>query len=383
MQSPDSVASVDFRWDAPARDCPAEERVRERLEHLLGHPLAQSPAPRVTAIARVRQERDGSWDLRLWTVASSGPARHRGVRADECETLAEAAAVLTAMAIDPSRTDGLPTGTAVTQALAETRELDIDAADDGDGGAGDLQEVSDSAARNARERTRRSPTRPAADRPAEVRTGSRARRETSGRARPLPSGAVFLLGGGSYGDLPRFGPSFRLGAAIRWRRARLELGTSYGVLRRVRMNNPEPAGGDLHFASASLHGCPVWSFQTRRGPIELPPCLGVELGSVFGRGHGLDRSKHDAAFWGAVTLLAQLRYAPVPRVAIGFAVEPFVAFARPPIDIGGVGTIYRPLPAGVRAWLAFEVRFGPDVGRRTQPPSSEPTDLATRGHESD
>lgn len=62
---------VEFRWDAPV-GCPAEADVIEELEALLGGPLAERRSERLTAIARVRQEPGGTWDLRLWTVGEEG-----------------------------------------------------------------------------------------------------------------------------------------------------------------------------------------------------------------------------------------------------------------------------------------------------------------------
>lgn len=67
--APPSV--VELRWDAPA-GCPAEAEVIAELEALLGGPLAQRRGEPLTAIARVRQEPGGTWDLRLWTVGEAG-----------------------------------------------------------------------------------------------------------------------------------------------------------------------------------------------------------------------------------------------------------------------------------------------------------------------
>ena len=80
---------VEFRWDAPTQGCPSEAEVLAELERLLGKPLAQLDQARLSAIARVRLEAEGGWDLRLWTVSATD-TRQRSMVGEDCEVLADA-----------------------------------------------------------------------------------------------------------------------------------------------------------------------------------------------------------------------------------------------------------------------------------------------------
>ncbi|MCY1013165.1 hypothetical protein OV079_48085 [Nannocystis pusilla] len=113
---------VEFRWDAPA-SCPVEAEVVAELERLLGGPLAERKGPRLTAIARVRQEPGGGFDLRLWTVSDEGTLQ-RSLTHAQCDALARAGALIAAMAIDPSVLERMSEETDAAEVAAEAKTVE-------------------------------------------------------------------------------------------------------------------------------------------------------------------------------------------------------------------------------------------------------------------
>lgn len=318
--APAERAAVEFRWDAPA-GCPDEAVVVAELERLLGGPLATRPGPRLTAIARVRQEPGGSYDLRLWTVRDEGTLQ-RSIVHTQCDALAKAGALVAAMAIDPDVLERMAEGTEAAAVAKEARTVE-------DAEPPPEPEVK--------------PEPKPAPAPAPVRER---------RARAL-RGALRIGAGVSYGDLPGAGAMLRLTPALLWPRARIELEASYGPVRKARFDDRPDQGADLQLASAAVRGCPV----LRKGRVEFPLCAGVELGAVYGRGVGFAVTTEGRLLFAALQLAPGVLFAPHPRVAFGAIVEGAVHIARPRFVVAGSGEVFRSAPASVRALAAIEVRF--------------------------
>ena len=319
--------AVEFRWDAPA-SCPDEAAVVAQLEALLGGPLADRRGDRLTAIARVRQEPGGQWDLRLWTVSDEGTLQ-RSLRHDRCDMLARAGVLIAAMAIDP---------------LAQERMLDG-------------VEVGAVAARAEPVVNDEPPPEPVPVPVAEVKPVVKPV-PVIVQAPPLPRaralrGALRLSGGVAFGDLPGAGVTLRLTPALVWTRVRLELEAAYGPVRRARFDDRPEVGADLQLAAAALRACPLF----RRGKLELAVCAGLEVGAMYGRGVGFALEADGRLLWAALHLMPALFVVLHPRAALFFAVEGQVALARPRFVVEGFGPVYRALPGGVRGLLGVEVRF--------------------------
>lgn len=313
---------VEFRWDAPA-GCPTEAEVLAELEALLGGPLAARTGERLTAIARVRQEPGGTWDLRLWTVGEAGTLQ-RSLTHDRCDMLARAGVLIAAMAIDPLAQDRMADGEAVAAVAAEARPI----TDDEPPPAPPVVSVE--------------PLPPAPQPQPQPQ-----------RARVL-RGALRLAGGVAYGDLPGVGATLRLTPALVWPRVRLELEAAYGPQRRARFDDRPDTGADLQLAAASVRACPL--FHPRRR-VELALCGGLEIGAMYGRGVGFALASDGRLLWAALHLMPALFVVPHPRVALFFAVEGQVALARPRFVVEGFGEVYRARAGGVRGLLGVEVRF--------------------------
>jgi hypothetical protein len=318
---------VEFAWDAPSEACPSEAEVVAELERLLGGPVAEQGDRRLSAIARVRREADGVWDLRLWTVTNDA-TRQRSMVGEDCAVLAEAAALLAAMAIDPNVLARAGASDAAVEQAEQARE--IDAQPEPEPEPEPIPEPE-----------------PEPEPPAPI-------------AAPEPSGRQFMVGvrvhsGISYGDLPDVGPILRVALAFGWQHVRLELEGHYGFARKARLDGTPERGADLSAAFGVVRGCGV--LRHRPSHLEFPICGGFEGGAALGVGVGLDEVRRDSIPWLAVDLAPGLVWAPIRNFAIGLSVEPWVALVRRQFEIDNAGVIFRPLPVGVRVVAGIEARF--------------------------
>ncbi len=320
--------AVEFRWDAP-EGCPAEAEVVAQLEVLLGGPLGERRGERLTAIARVRQEPGGAWDLRLWTVGSQGTLQ-RSLRHDRCDMLARAGVLIAAMAIDPLASERMADGEAVAAVAAEARPVtdETPAPVPAPPVAPPVE-----------------PSRPAVEASAPVVVSPPRRR--------VVRGALRLSGGLAFGDLPGVGATLRLTPVLIWPRVRLEVEAAYGPPRHARFDDRPDAGADLQLAALAVRACPIF----RRARLELAVCGGLEVGAMYGRGVGFALSSDGRLLWSALHLMPALFVTLHPRVALFFAVEGQVALVRPRFVVEGFGEVYRALPGGFRGLLGVEARF--------------------------
>jgi hypothetical protein len=325
---PAATGSVEFRWDAPTEHCPSEAEVLAQLERLLGGKVSEQGDRRLAAIARVRREADGRWDLRLWTVDGDSTSE-RSMSGEDCAVLAEAAALLAAIAIDPSvLARGDASEAAVEQ--AEQAETVVEA-----------EPVPEQPVVEAPQ-TKPPPTEPPPKPPAR-------------RLRTFIMG-IGASAGISHGDLPGVGPIIRLGVAMQWPHARFELEGHYGFLRRARFEDGEMVGADLRHGMVVARGCGV--LHARRAVLEFPICGGLEAGALVGHGVGFTQIEDGQLPWLAIDVAAGLTWAPLHILAIGLRVEPWVAMVRGRFTAEqGATELWRPQPLGVRAVAGLEFRF--------------------------
>ncbi|MGC4025346.1 MAG: hypothetical protein QM744_09460 [Mesorhizobium sp.] len=91
--------AFELNWQAPA-GCPASAEVRLATERLLRSSGAAAVQGGVRATARVRKNRE-RFELAL-TLGEGASARTRELHAPACEELVQAAALVIALAVDPS-----------------------------------------------------------------------------------------------------------------------------------------------------------------------------------------------------------------------------------------------------------------------------------------
>lgn len=345
VAAPADAGPVELRWDAPSA-CPGEPELRAAVELLLGAPLSESRPRRMTVIAAV-QARELGWSLRIFTVTTSG-TRERALRRDrDCATLARAAAVLIAMAIDPSVLARLdPDSIALLDApndappASVTPPVDPDPATTPIDPAPPHEPGPPPVDSNPSAAASPPPDEPAAQGP-------------SIPARHRPRGALRLAGGLGWGDLPAVGGGLGVASALVWPRVRVEALTYLWPARRVRVD-AAGAGGNFLLWTLGARACPV--FHPHR-VLELPVCAGFEAGRLHVRGVELQNATSVRSTWFAAVLAPALVYRPTRTLALWLAPELVIPVVRTVFGVVAVGPIHQAQPALVRVLLGVELRF--------------------------
>jgi hypothetical protein len=348
-----SRGRVDFTWDAPVGGCPAEAHVLAELERLLGGSVAEQGGRRLSAIARTRLETDGRWNLRLTIITEEGTFHRKEMLGEDCEVLADAAALLAAMAIDPRVLDRQAAGPGALEQAGQARELD-DASGELDvsqepRAAGDAPDVPD----------QEPEPEPESEPEAERETPHSSSRPATRRRSPSWI-TTRMQAGMSTGDLPgaaaalQLGPVLRLGSALQWKHVRLEIEGHYTFLRRMRFEDESEVGADFRQGFVAVRGCGV--LHQHQARLEFPICAGLEGGATVGRGVGFVRTDEGRQLWLAADANVGLVWAFHPRVGVGVSVEGWVALLRRPFTAGDI-ELWRPRPAGVRLLMGIEARF--------------------------
>lgn len=319
---PEAPPGLALRWEAPP-GCPGEAEVRARVVRMTGEEAVRTA--RLSARGTVREEAPGRWALELELSGETGGGR-RSLQAGRCDELAEAGALVVAIAVDPDAALGggvvppppeevggatgpegqEPAGDGVaneTGPKGQAIAAPVDAADP----VQEEAEVEDVEGTGLKGPVRTDSTWP--------RVSLRAAGGVSfARLLPGPSGAVSLV------------------VSVSGRRWRAEIGGLYAP--------PVPGGtaaigGLFQVGAVELRGCPV----LRRGKVEVPLCAGLQIGAMQGRGRGtmLVETSTERSPWLALTLGAALGWRPHPRVGPWLQADAIVALLRPGfVTAGGV-----------------------------------------------
>lgn len=325
------MAAAEVRWTAPA-GCPTQVVVQERIEDLVGDGALR---PDVVADARVRASEEG-WALRLaLRTADRTSTRHMAAR--ECQTLADAVALVVATFVDPVQTDRRATGRMPAQPRA----------------------IPAPPARPA------APAKPAAPAGLAAPAGPTLRpRETRAEAEPTPEPPpprptprdpdlagvrlAAIAGRATQHDLD-LGPDVELS----WQRGVVRLGL--GALALVPRDRPVTAGVTLRrwMLAGRLRAGVVMPLSPR---VELPLSLGVEVGPVVARGRGVDRPQTVVSPWLAAVGSVQVVWRLRPRWGLWAGIDGIVGALLPRFTVDGAGPIASG-PGGIRAALGVEWRW--------------------------
>lgn len=305
------VAPVELGWQAPA-DCPDAAAAQAVVARLLGDAV-HDPERAVRADVRIERDTTG---FRARVRIDQG---ERELVAQSCEEIADAAALIVAMAIDP-RIGGAGEPTAIPE---PPPTIDPPAA------------VPIATTPPAEAIAIERPAPPPPPRPR--------------RARPR---AILRAGGGvGIGAVRAASAVTMLAVAIAGRRWRVELdGAAW--LPRTRPG-PDATGIRVVGWSVGLRGCgsPV------AARVEVPICAGVRAGALHGRGVGdLDAHRRRVP-WIAATLGTGLWGWITPRFALALDVDGELALTRPAFVVEPAGFVVRAPRAGVRALFGPAVRL--------------------------
>jgi hypothetical protein len=318
-----TAAPVDeelVRWEAPS-PCPSHAELSEAIAANLGRPLAARDAEALSARARARRRDDGRWELSLTIEPREGAPVERTAIAEQCSLLAETAALIVAVALDPTLA-GLPPKVGPT--AREPTDIPL-------------------AVPIVRERA----SVPAV--PVRRRGGPR----VSARPRESVRMSIAAAAGLDVGALPRPAPGLLVRVGLLARRVRAEVGAVHWFERPARLPG-EAIGGDLRLTAAQLMVCPRLALRR----VELPVCAGVELGAMRGEGVGLPVATSDRIPWLAVLAEARALWVPIPRLAVGVQLGLAAPLLTARFRVRGLAEdLHRAAPAAFRGALALELRF--------------------------
>ena len=286
-------AAVSLDWRAPP-ECPARDVVLTRVAQL--HPVAGGTPLRFEATATVSRRPGGRWRVRIET-----PSGVRALETRACAQIAEATAVILALALD----DIAPTPAVERPTLPAT-----------------VEQVPDDERLPA-------PRPPAAPTPARVETSLGPRLSLDARAMP-----DLAWGAGAF-------------VAWTWRALRVELAPTVSYASR------DASGGNAGFdalrVELTARGCAMTGGDTRVGA-----CAALSGGWLRATASGVARADSGDAPWIAAggTLLGRLG---ARRVAALVAIDAMAPIARPRFVVTGSTEAYE-VPA-VTVLLSLGVEF--------------------------
>jgi hypothetical protein len=307
-------SGVELTWSAPD-ECPGRRRVVAEIERLLGRPLDAPASKRFDAHAEITPEVSG-FSLRV-TAEGDGATRERALRADTCEELADAAALIIAMAVDPA-------------AVAARSHADPEPP---------------AAPPPATPRAIATP--PAAVVASSTRPGSSSRPGAERSVRGVTGAFVTL----ETSALPAVAPGFGLSLGLLAEPLRVELSGAYFLSQRADLGETG-AGGDIALAIGGAHVC--LSLLVR--PVDLGPCLGLEAGALLGSGFGVSGARSDLSPWLAPQAGLRVAFAFTSHLGAGLRAGALVPLLRERFLLGDL-ELYRPPPVTARVELGIEVRW--------------------------
>ncbi len=312
--------TVELSWSAP-QGCPDKAAVVAEVDTLISQ-ATTSGTRRVAAAGVV--EREGDDYVLTLEVDSDGDVGRRVVRGRSCERLGEAAALIVAIAYDPS-----------LGAVAE--EPDPPAASPA------TAEPTTPPPAEVSPRTDQPPPEPTTPPP------------TDDHDEGVVSGLVGLGGVATVGALPApsAGLSLRLGLA--YERLDVALEGAFWLGRNVNVGSG-PAGGALSFQSASLVGCGA-VVRLLGDDLDLGLCGRFSVGRMRGDGFGVDRPGSAESAWVAMGPGTMASWSVVPWLRLRLEVSAMFAALRPTWELQNVGALDDPGVASARLGLGLDTKF--------------------------
>ncbi len=330
---PDFPAEIELDWQAPPH-CPDADALRLRIEQLMGAPPRGEGT--VVVVGRV-EPTEGGLKLALSTDFR-GRVERRELFGPTCDELAEATAIVLAVALEPELASSLPV-TAPT-AQPETAQTEPETVPEPDSRLGPAAAPISNPDPDPAEVDRLPPSTPPTVAP------PRGDPSAIPSATSRPQTRIRVGAAGEFGTLPGLTGGPRLALGLAWPRARLEV---HGGYLAPRLDASEGRGVLYQAGMAGVRGCGRFMF----GRVELPVCGGVEGGAVRAatRGFAPARTRHGPR-WGplaSVGIAARFR-----RIGLWSAVEALVPIQRGEFVIAGeVG--FRGIPLSSR--LVFGLEF--------------------------
>lgn len=361
--APGAAERVILSWKAP-EGCPERGDVLAEIGRLLGDRGAPSGDP-IQVSAAVSREASGNFVVRIETPGD-GATQVRELRGASCKAVAEAAALIIALMIDPSAGtgDAAKSGSATSGSATNSGAASVDAGAPGkdapttagtDGPPNGDPAPPAPAARSTEPAPSRvgtaSPRGPAAPPP-----GASAPPVRPARGAPHATPIALRLAGWAgidAGSLPAVAAGFGVVGALVYGAQRFEVSASVWPARAGTLVDRPSAGGDVGLFAGGAGTCR----DLLDGPIELGPCAAIEIGQLYAEGFGVSAPDRATSVWAAFRGGGALLWAPVARVGLTARVELAIPLLRPRFVLEGVGPVHSPSYVAARGSLGVEVLF--------------------------
>ena len=166
-------------------------------------------------------------------------------------------------------------------------------------------------------------------------------------------GHLGIAGGVRYGSLDQAVGVLNLRGGLLLRRARVSLEAVVAPQRVVAVDN----AAQVRFTQWGIAAGGCWRIPLAES-ISLEPCGGMEVGQMVSTPEGLEDRATRAPTWLAVRAGPHVNWRFLPRAGLWAGAEALVPLARPAYKVGGVGTVARTLPVGVSGFAGVEIRLG-------------------------
>lgn len=319
---PAASAPFELLWSAPAQ-CPGAAAARASIERHLGKALGAELGHGMRVSVAVERGVDDAWRTTIGFDGPRGLTVRELVVATDCSRAVDAAALVVAIAIDPSLAlapEPLPEPPEPPEPQGDPTVL------------GDVPP--DPAAHGV------AAPPPVADLPP--------RRPRSIR------GAIGIVAGPTFGGLPRTGGLARLHGAVLSRRWRVELGAAFA-------SAPVLATGGARLSVqrvvGDVRGCAVLG---PRPWLELHGCGGVEVGASLARADGLTTSSPRRDLSLGFLLAPRVLFVVAPRVALSVGGDVVAPVFRREYTVAGIGTLHKTTVVTGAVLAGIEVRLQAD-----------------------
>jgi hypothetical protein len=352
--------ATDFRlqWGAPP-GCPERAQVEAEIGRLLQQSPggARAPLDVLGVITRV----EGGFRLQL-ELSRDGSTSAREVRGATCEALADTAALVVALAVDPEAMSRSSSPGPAPRPVAPTTPAGPGATRPSVPPANKPQPAARAGAPapvRARTGQQTQPGRPATDATdatdaPDAPDATDATDASDVRRWRVSAGLV-----GDLGTMQDLAGAVEIGAGVVVGPARLDAAFAFWFPQSAEAEADSRYGGTLGLEAGALAACallpPIARAVGPRFEVGLP-CLAFELGRMHADGENVSDPGAGADLWAAVRGGAAAAWALEPWLRLRLRLEAALPVVRPKFVLRGVGTVHEPGVAG-RATLGADVAF--------------------------
>ena len=354
---PSAVERLRLTWSA-AEGCPSEGELLAEVGKLLGDRANGEASKELIPVkATVSREAGGSFVVRLETPGEGG-TQARELRGATCKAVADAAALILALMIDPEAAM-----TPEEEAPIATKRTDEDQ-------RGGSEKSPTNSEPTSPPRPESAPhlrsSRPPSAAPAKTKTQEpkRAAPSEADPARPIEL-RLGAWAGADIGSLPGLAPGFGASGSIAFGAPRLSIGIALWPDNAATLAALPSAGSDVGLLAGEIGLCSA----LLQKPVEMAPCAAVEIGQLFAKGFGVSDPRRGASVWVALKGGGALVWRPFEKkykhkynnpldhLGIAARIELVVPLVRPRFIIEGIGPVHSPAALAGRGSLGIEISF--------------------------